>query len=75
MGCYAQMFSGCTSLTSAYVKAAYTNVSDECYNMFYGCTATGATLHTTSGNKASWEGVMGTGKTWSNWTVADDWQD
>ena len=71
MMCYAQMFSGCTSLTSAYVKAAYINITAECDGMFGGCTATGATLHTTSGNKASWEGVMGTG----NWTVADDWQD
>ena len=69
--CYYSMFSGCTSLTSAYVKAAYINVTAECDGMFGGCTATGATLHTTSGNKASWEGVMGTG----NWTVADDWQD
>ena len=75
MGCYAQMFSGCTSLTSAYVKAAYINETDECYDMFYGCTATGATLHTTSDYKASWEGVMGTGKEWENWTVADDWQE
>lgn len=73
--CYAQMFSGCTSLTSAYVKAAYIDETNECYKMFDGCTATGATLHTTSGNKASWEGVMGTGKTWDNWTVAGDWEE
>ena len=74
-GCYAQMFNGCTSLTSAYVKAAYIDETNECYKMFDGCTATGATLHTTSGNKASWEGVMGTGKTWPNWTVTGDWQE
>jgi len=43
--------------------------------MFDGCSATCAVLHTTSGNKASWETKMGTGKTWSNWSVADDWQD
>ena len=73
--CYYSMFSGCTSLTSAYVKAAYINVTAECDGMFGGCTATGATLHTTSGNKASWEGLMGTGKIWEPWTVAADWQD
>ena len=69
--CYYAMFYGCESLTSAYVKAAYTEVTAECDSMFDGCTADDAVLHTTSGNKASWEGVMGTG----NWTVADDWQD
>ncbi|UKK59906.1 leucine-rich repeat domain-containing protein [Prevotella communis] len=73
--CYYSMFSGCTSLTSAYVKAAYINVTAECDGMFYGCTATGAVLHTTSESKASWEGVMGTGKTWPNWTVTGDWQE
>ena len=74
-GCYAGMFYGCTSLTSAYVKAAYTGGNGECEDMFDDSTAAGATLHTTSGNMASWEAVMGSGKTWSNWTVADDWQE
>lgn len=32
------MFYGCTSLTKAYVKAAYTNTNNECDNMFTGCT-------------------------------------
>ena len=73
--CYYGMFYGCSSLTSAYVKAAYTGEYDECDQMFDGCTATGAVLHTTSDNKASWETKMGTGKTWSNWSVADDWQE
>ena len=43
--------------------------------MFGGCSATGAVLHTTSDNKASWENVMGPGTYWDNWTVADDWQE
>ncbi len=73
--CYYGMFNGCTSLTSAYVKAAYTVENDECRSMFFDCTAAGAVLHTASGNKASWESVMGTGKKWLTWTVADDWQD
>lgn len=73
--CYYSMFDSCTSLTSAYVKATYTGGNGECTNMFKGCTATGAVLHTTSDNKASWEAKMGTGKTWENWTVADDWQE
>lgn len=73
--CYYSMFDSCTSLTSAYVKATYTGGNGECTNMFKDCTATGAVLHTTSDNKASWEAKMGTGKTWENWTVADDWQE
>ena len=73
--CYYSMFDGCTSLTSAYVKAAYIYESLECTSMFTGCTATGAVLHTTPDSKASWENVMGTGKTWPNWSVADDWQE
>ena len=73
--CYYSMFSGCTSLTSAYVKAAYTEVAGRCSNMFDGCTA-GAVLHTTPGySKERWETMMGEGKTWYNWTVADDWED
>ena len=75
LGCYSGMFIGCTSLTNAYVKAAYTVSVYECEQMFNGCTATDAVLHTTSGNKASWQAKMGTGKTWSNWTVDDDWED
>ena len=73
--CYYNMFYGCTSLTNAYVKAAFTDSNNECFNMFAGCSAAGAVLHTTPDNKASWETKMGTGKTWSNWTVADDWQE
>ena len=71
--CYWGMFKACTSLTSAYVKAAYTGEHDECGDMFDGCTADGAVLHTTSDNKVSWEDKMG--MDWSNWSVADDWQD
>ena len=73
--CYNSMFYGCTSLTSAYVKAAYTGENDECTDMFYDCSAAGAVLHTTSDNKASWENMMGSGKEWPTWSVADDWQD
>ena len=73
--CYLGMFSACASLTSAYVKAAYPGENNMCRDMFNGCTATDAVLHTTPDNKASWQDVMGTGKTWSTWTVADDWQD
>ncbi len=75
MLCYYYMFYRCTSLTSAYVKAAYTEVMYPCRNMFDVNTETGAVLHTTSDNKASWEDVMGTDKEWETWTVADDWQD
>ena len=73
--CYSGMFKSCNSLTSAYVKAAYTEERTPCRKMFDDCSAPGATLHTTSVNKASWEDKMGTGKEWSNWSVADDWQD
>ena len=75
--CYGDMFNGCTSLTNAYVKAAYTNTRGnfECRNMFKGCTATGAVLHTTPDNKASWEAVMGPDKEWETWTVDEDWED
>ena len=73
--CYYAMFSGCTSLTSAYVKAAYTDYDNASSSMFVDCSATGAVLHTTPDNKASWEAKMGTGKTWPNWTVADDWEE
>ena len=72
-GCYSHMFNGCTALTTAYVKAAYTDYLGKCSYMFGSCTATGAKLHTTTTEKASWENVMGTGKTWDNWTVVDDW--
>ena len=38
MGCYGNMFSGCTSLTAAPALPA-TTLTDSCYNaMFYGCT-------------------------------------
>ena len=73
VSCYYGMFEGCTSLTKAYVKAAFTDYYFECSDMFKGCTATGAKLHTTSGNKSSWEGVMGSGKTWETWEAVDDW--
>lgn len=72
-GCYYGMFVGCTSLTTAYVKAAYTDSYDECKDMFDGCSAAGAVLHTTTANKDSWDGVMGSGKIWSTWTAVDDW--
>jgi len=63
------MFYGCSSLTTAYVKAEYTDANYECYQMFNGCTATGATLHTT--NATSWTGHMGG----ANWTAVGDWND
>ena len=72
--CYGDMFNGCTSLTNAYVKAAYTEKGTPCHNMFKGCTAD-AILHTTSGNMASWEAVMGSGNYWPNWPVVADWED
>ena len=68
--CYFHMFEGCTKLTTAYVKAGY---DANCADMFKGCTATGAKLHTTSGNKSSWDNEMGSGKTWPTWTAVDDW--
>ena len=71
--CYYAMFYGCSSLTTAYVKAAYTNANYECFQMFDGCTATGAKLHTTATTKPSWDGVMGSGNPWNNWTVAGDY--
>ena len=71
--CYRSMFNDCTSLTSAYVKAAYSIANEECYEMFDVCTAAGAVLHTTTANKDSWDGVMGSSKTWSNWTAVGDW--
>ena len=74
-GCYYRMFKSCTSLTAAYVKAAFTTSSYACNDMFKNCTATGAVLHTTTANKASWDGVMGPTKTWSTWTTASDWTD
>ena len=71
--CYESMFQNCTSLTKAYVKAAYTTTNAECTDMFIGCTATGAILHTTSANQASWGTVMPT--TWATWTADADWTD
>ena len=73
--CYNYMFRRCTSLTNAYVKAAYVNGILECLDMFTGCSADGAKLHTTSDHKASWDNMMGSGKTWSNWTADADWTD
>ena len=73
--CYYSMFLSCTSLTNAYVKAAFTAGNAECNGMFEDCSAAGAVLHTTPGNKASWEAKMGSGKDWENWSVADDWQE
>ena len=73
--CYTNMFLFCSNLTNAYVKAAFTADDGECGGMFKECSAAGAVLHTTSGSKASWETIMGSGKGWENWTVADDWQD
>ena len=67
--CYYQMFYCCTALTNAYVKAGYTTANNECYDMFLGTGPTAGTLHTTTANKASWNGV------WTNWTAADDWTD
>ena len=67
--CYFRMFQGCTKLTTAYVKAGY---DTNCADMFNGCTATGAKLHTTSGNYGSWDLAI-TGNSWSNWTVEDDY--
>jgi hypothetical protein len=67
------MFMGCSSLTNAYVKATYTDGDDECTFMFNDCTATGATLHTTSGSMDSWQTKMGTD--WNNWSVDDEWKD
>ena len=72
--CYYRMFYGCTDLTTAYVKAAYVDSNGECSEMFNGCTAAG-TLHTTSANQADWNTKMGSGKTWSTWTTANDWTD
>lgn len=70
---YNGVFSDCTSLTNAYVKACYANSSDmECYNMFQNCSAT-AVMHTTSDSQSSWQDMMGSGKTWSTWTVVADW--
>ena len=71
--CYYGMFNGCTSLTTAYVKAAYTNTNSgvECDQMFYGCAAAGAVLHTSSGNVSGWSGYMGS--IGSNWSVVGDY--
>ena len=70
--CYYGMFFSCTSLTTAYVKAAYTDSYDECKDMFAGCSAAGAVLHTTTANKDSWDGAISS-EGWSTWTAVDDW--
>ena len=70
--CYLSMFEGCTSLTTAYVKAAFTDSNFECSDMFKDCTATGAKLHTTSGNKSSWDSAISS-NSWSTWTAVGDW--
>ena len=67
--CYLGMFQGCTKLTTAYVKAGY---GANCADMFKDCTATGAKLHTTSGNKSSWDSAISS-NIWLNWTVEDDY--
>ena len=64
-GCYDSMFSGCTSLTEAWVKAEHDFTN--CYNMFYGCTATGF-LHVSLSNASSW-----TSNKPSNWTAQADY--
>jgi hypothetical protein len=68
------MFNGCTSLTTAYVKAAYKTTNHECDNMFTGCTADGAKLHTTIANKDGWI-IAISNNNWSTWTAANDWTD
>jgi hypothetical protein len=74
--CYQAMFYGCTNLTNAYVKAAFKTGSPyyECDHMFYGCTAPGAVIHTTSANKTSWTTAI-TNEGWTTWTAQDDWTD
>ena len=74
--CYQAMFYGCTNLTNAYVKAAFKTGSPdyECDHMFYGCTATGAVIHTTSANKTSWTTAI-TNEGWTTWSAQDDWTD
>jgi hypothetical protein len=57
------------------VKAAFTTTDVACDNMFAGCTATGAKLHTTTANQGSWNNEMGSGKQWSFWTAVGDWND
>ncbi len=66
--CYEGMFKNCTSLTTAYVKAAK-NLN--CNDMFNGCTADGAVLHTTTASETSWN----TNKPGTNWTINPDWND
>jgi hypothetical protein len=66
--CYDGMFKNCTSLTTAYVKAAK-NLN--CNDMFNGCTADGAVLHTTTASETSWN----TNKPGTNWTINPDWND
>jgi len=56
--CYITMFFGCTSLTKAYVKAAYD--ATDCANMFYNCTNTSAVTLYTDGD---WSGCTDI----SNW--------
>ena len=66
------MFMRCYRLTTVYMKAAY---NGNCEYMFEYCAAEGAKLHTTTTNKNSWDGVMGSGKTWATWTAVGDWND
>ena len=67
---YKNMFQNCSSLTKAYVKAAYD--AGNCADMFKGCTAAGAKLHTTSANKGSWSSAI-TSNSWTTWTADGDW--
>jgi hypothetical protein len=53
--CYYRMFTGCTGLTKAYVKADYTDDPDvdQCEGMFDGCTDDAASTFY-SDNAANW---------------------
>ena len=72
--CYMSMFEGCSSLTNAYVKAAYKNgVENECLDMFKNCTAAGAKLHTKDGNQSDWNTALAAMS--ANLTAVADWTD
>ena len=59
--CYAGMFAGCTSLTNAYVKAAFATSSFECSDMFAGCSNLSTCTLYTDGD-------------WSSYTAISNWQ-
>jgi hypothetical protein len=48
------MFSGCTSLKEAWVKANVKVADYECYNMFDGCTNASTSQFHTGDSKANW---------------------